>query len=107
MPNIAVVLRDEIRRLARREIKASTSSTKDAVFQFRRDIAHLKRSLRQQQKEIAFLKAQERKRFDRPPAKEEDNLQGMPLLGPLGQGGSGNACGFRPRIMASWWGCRA
>ena len=106
MPNIAVVLRDEIRRLARREIKASTSSTKDAVFQFRRDIAHLKRSLRQQQKEIAFLKAQERKRFDRPPAKEEDNLQGV-RYSARSVKRSGNACGFRPQIMASWWGCRA
>ena len=39
MPNIATVLKEEIRRLAKREIKASTSSTKGAVAQYRRDIA--------------------------------------------------------------------
>ena len=79
MPSIAVVLKDEIRRLARREIKAGTSSIKNAVFQFRRDIAQLKRLVRQLQKELHFLKVQERKRFDRPSVKEteEDNLQGV------------------------------
>jgi hypothetical protein len=41
MPNIAVVLKDEIRRLAKREIRTNTSSTKGAVAQFRRDIAKL------------------------------------------------------------------
>jgi hypothetical protein len=45
MPNIATVLKEEIRRLAKREIKASTTSTKGAVAQFRRDIARLKREM--------------------------------------------------------------
>ena len=39
MPNIAAVLRQEIRRLAKREFKSQTSSTKQAVFQYRREIA--------------------------------------------------------------------
>ena len=79
MPSIAVVLKDEICRLARREIRASTSSIKNAVFQFRRDIAQLKRLVRQLQKELHFLKIQERKRFDRPAVMETeaDNLQGV------------------------------
>ena len=63
MPNIAAVLKDEIRRLARREIKAETGSTKQAVTQYRGDIAKLKRRVEAQQKEIAFLKARERKRL--------------------------------------------
>ncbi len=71
MPNIAAVLRDEIRRLAKREIKVATSPTKQAVAQFRRDIARLKRELRTQAKEIAFLKGQERKRLGRPQTAEE------------------------------------
>jgi DNA-binding transcriptional regulator YiaG len=70
MPNIAAVLKDEIRRLARREIKATTSSTKGAVAQYRRDIASLKRQMSSQAKEIAFLKAQEQKRLGQPPVKE-------------------------------------
>ena len=45
MPNLAAVLKDEIRRLAKREIKSNTSSTKGAVAQFRRDIARLKREM--------------------------------------------------------------
>jgi DNA-binding transcriptional regulator YiaG len=76
MPNIATVLKDEIRRLAKREIKASTSSTKGAVAQYRRDIAKLKREMRSQAKEIAFLKAQERKRLGQAPAAEEP-LEGV------------------------------
>ena len=77
MPNIAVVLKDEIRRLAKREIKINTSSTKGAVTQFRRDIAKLKRQLGAQQKEVAFLKAQEHKRLGQPQVKEEDELEGV------------------------------
>jgi hypothetical protein len=63
MPNIAAVLKEEICRLAKREIKANTSSTKGAVAQFRRDIARLKRELGEQRREINFLKNQEQKRL--------------------------------------------
>ena len=71
MVNVSVVLKDMIRRLARREIKAQTSSTKQAVAQYRRDIATLKRLVGVQQKELAFLKAQERKRLNRPQPTDE------------------------------------
>ena len=71
MPNLATVLKDEIRRLAKREIKAATGSTKQAVAQYRRDIATLKRQVRVQQKELAFLKAQERKRLSQPQTTDE------------------------------------
>ena len=77
MPNIAAVLKDEIRRLAKREIKANTSSTRQAVAQYRRDIAKLKRLVQAQQKEVAFLKAQERKRLGQPQAKDEGELEGV------------------------------
>lgn len=71
MPNIAAVLRDEIRRLARKEVKAETGSTKQAVVQYRREIAQLKRQVRQQERKIAFLQGQERKRIEEPQADEE------------------------------------
>ena len=77
MPNIAVVLKEEICRLAKKEIKANTSSTKGAVAQFRRDIAKLKRQVQTQQKEIAFLKTQEKKRIDQPQANGEEELEGV------------------------------
>ena len=71
MVNVSVVLKDMIRRLARREIKAQTSATKQAVAQYRQDIAKLKRQVKDQQKEIGFLKGQEQKRLAQPQAKEE------------------------------------
>lgn len=71
MPNLATALKDEIRRLAKREIKAATGSTKQAVAQYRRDIATLKRQVRVQQKELAFLKTQERKRLSQPQTTDE------------------------------------
>ena len=77
MPNLLVAIKHEIRRLARREIKAETGSTKQAVAQYRRDIAKLKRLVQAQQREIAFLKAQEQKRLGKPQAAEADELEGI------------------------------
>jgi DNA-binding transcriptional regulator YiaG len=58
MTTLAVALKDEIRRLARKEIKAQTATTARAVAQYRRDIAKLKRQLREQDKKIASLSRQ-------------------------------------------------
>jgi len=71
MADLAAALKDEIRRLARKEIKAETGTTKQAVAQYRREIAKLKRQVQEQQKKIAFLEAQERKRLEEPQAAEE------------------------------------
>ena len=56
MPNIAGVLKEEIRRLAKKEIKAQVGSTRQAVARYRSDIAQLKRQLGQQEREIKLLK---------------------------------------------------
>ena len=45
MQTFAAALKDEIRRLARKEIRAQMSAIKRAVGQFRHDIARLKRQL--------------------------------------------------------------
>jgi DNA-binding transcriptional regulator YiaG len=71
MPNLAAMLKEEIRRLAKKEVKAQTESTKQAVIQYRREIASLKRQLREQEKKIAFLESQEQKRLGQPGAAEE------------------------------------
>jgi DNA-binding transcriptional regulator YiaG len=55
MPNLAATLKQEIRRLARREIRAEISSTRRAAVQHRREIAALKKLLRVQQRKIAAL----------------------------------------------------
>jgi len=62
MPDLAATLKEEIRRLARKEIKAQTTTTKQAVSQYRRDIARLKRQLGEQEKKIACLEAREQNR---------------------------------------------
>jgi DNA-binding transcriptional regulator YiaG len=72
MPTLAVALKDEIRRLARKEIKAHTASTSRAVAQYRRDIAALKRHAREQAKKIAGLEKQSRKGSDAPPTSNGD-----------------------------------
>ena len=56
MPNIAAVLKEEICRLARREVKRQVGKTQKAAVQYRRDIAKLKRQLSGQEKELIRLK---------------------------------------------------
>lgn len=58
MSTLAIALKDEIRRLARKEIKAQTESTAKAVAQFRRDIATLKRHTKELEKQISALNSQ-------------------------------------------------
>jgi len=58
MTQLATALKHEIRRLARKEIKAQTGHTAKAVAQYRREIAKLKRQLQVQEKRIAFLQSQ-------------------------------------------------
>jgi len=68
MADVARALKEEIRRLAKKEIKAETGATKQAVAQYRREIASLKRQVRKQEKKIAFLEDRERKRLGAPEA---------------------------------------
>jgi DNA-binding transcriptional regulator YiaG len=76
MPNMAVVLRDEIRRLARREIRAMVGSTQKAVARYRREIAHLKRLLNKQEKNVSRLQQQVCQQQELP-AGEEEPLEGV------------------------------
>jgi len=55
MPNIAVTFRQEITRLARREIRGQTLGLRKASAQFRRDIAELKRHASELKSEVARL----------------------------------------------------
>lgn len=71
MPNLAATLKEEIRRLAKKEIRAETGTTRQAVVQYRREIADLKRKLREHEKKISFLQKQEKERLGQPQAAEE------------------------------------
>ncbi len=78
MTNLATALKEEIRRLARKEIKAETSTTKRSTAQHRRDIAALKRQVRDLTKEVAYLKRQEQKRAGRPAAADANGIRFSP-----------------------------
>jgi DNA-binding transcriptional regulator YiaG len=55
MPNLAVTLKQEITRLARREIRSQTQVLRKASAQYRRDIAGLKRANSKLQSEVTRL----------------------------------------------------
>lgn len=55
MPNLAGVLKEEIRRLARKEVRAELATAKKTVIKQRKDIAALKREVAAQAKTIARL----------------------------------------------------
>lgn len=66
MPNLATVLKDEIRRLSRKEVRNETGVTKRASVHHRRDIAELKRVVDDLSKRVAFLESQEKRRVAQP-----------------------------------------
>ncbi len=66
--SFAKQLKDEITRLARKEVKANTESTRKAVAQFRRDIAELKRLAKSFERRLAALESAEKKRTKKPAA---------------------------------------
>ena len=66
MPNIANVLKDEITRLARKEAKAQVAPLKKANAQYRRDIAALKREMQATRRQLDLLRAQDRRRREKP-----------------------------------------
>lgn len=71
MPNLQAVLREEIRRLARREIRSEMETTKKAVAQYRRDIAQLKRDNAALERRVHYLESREKERLKAgSPAKE-------------------------------------
>ena len=68
MPNIAAVLRAEVTRLARKEVKAQVGPLKKQVSDQRRVIAELRREVAALKRGHAFLTKQEKGRLETPPA---------------------------------------
>ncbi len=58
MPNIAVVLKEEISRLARKEVRRQTQALRKASGQYRKDIAEVKRRLFDLQRRVNPLQKQ-------------------------------------------------
>ncbi len=71
MPNIAAVLREEILRLARREIRRQTNVLRKASVQYRRDIAEMKRRVSDLRRKVSPLEKQVLKSIPSQPAETE------------------------------------
>ena len=56
MPNIATILKAEISRLARKELRSEADATRKAVAAYRHEIANLKRRMQSLEREIANLR---------------------------------------------------
>jgi DNA-binding transcriptional regulator YiaG len=61
MANFATALKEEICRLARREIKAQATPTRQFIVQYRHEILRLKRQLREQQRRVDMLERKKTK----------------------------------------------
>lgn len=79
MPNIASVLKDEISRVARKELRAETQSLKKAASVYRSEIAALKR--RTLALEQALKRLGKSKPMTAPVAAEEETSQSLRFSG--------------------------
>ena len=71
MPNLQSVLRQEIQRLARREVRSELEATKKAVAHHRREIAELKRRNTALERTVSYLQSRETTRMKAPPLNAE------------------------------------
>ena len=78
MPNVAAVLKEEMARVARKEIRAQTDVVRRSSAQYRRDIASLKRELGDAQRRIASLEKEIKRSREttRPASASEGALEG-------------------------------
>ncbi len=67
MPDVAAVLKEEITRLARREVKQQVGPLKKTITEQRRTIAELKRQVAALARNQAFLQQQEKRRLAEAP----------------------------------------
>jgi DNA-binding transcriptional regulator YiaG len=68
MAKLVAALNEEIRRLARKEIREQVGKTMKQVAGQRKELAALKRQVASQKRRIDFLENREKKRLEQPPA---------------------------------------
>lgn len=71
MPNIASVLKEEIRRLARKEIRDQVATLKSSVAEHRKALAELKRQNADLTRRLVFLEKRETRRLAKAPSAEQ------------------------------------
>ena len=69
MSELASVIKSEVSRLARKEVRSGTEVIRKSSAQYRRDIAELKRQVAALTKQVAYLQRQDRKRVETAPTK--------------------------------------
>ncbi|MFV2074154.1 MAG: helix-turn-helix domain-containing protein [Thermoanaerobaculales bacterium] len=67
MPNVASVLREEISRLARKEIRQEVGPLKKTNTELRRTVSALKGEVTALQRKVRFLEKQEKRRLESTP----------------------------------------
>lgn len=82
MPNLNTVLGEEIRRLARKEIRAQVGTTQKSVAKYRSDIAELKRRIVELERRLNFVEKQEKKRLNDPAVKSSNSTAKRPRFSP-------------------------
>lgn len=68
MPNVQAVFRQEIQRLARREVRSELEATRKAVSKQRSEIAELKRRNSDLERKVSYLESRETQRLKAAPA---------------------------------------
>jgi len=69
VPNLQAVLRHEIQRIARREVRSELEATKKAVSKQRSDLAELKRRNADLERRVSYLESRETVRLKAGPTK--------------------------------------
>ena len=69
MANLQSVLSQEIRRLARKEVRSELGAMKKAIAQHRREIAELKRRSKGLERSMSYLQSRETKRLKSGPSR--------------------------------------
>ncbi len=82
LPNLNTVLGEEIRRLARKEIRAQVGTTQKSVAKYRSDIADLKRRIADLERRLGFVEKQEAKRLGGAPVAASKNTSKRPRFSP-------------------------
>jgi DNA-binding transcriptional regulator YiaG len=76
MPNLATVIKKEITRLARREVRKEMATLKRQSSRYRSDIASLKRQLAAAERRIAVLTKRQQKSAAAAPVAKPPKLEG-------------------------------
>jgi len=82
LPNLNAVLGEEIRRLARKEIRAQVGTTQKMVAKYRSDIAELKRKIADLERRLNQAEKQEKKRLGSSASAPEKGSAKRPRFSP-------------------------